>query len=253
MHKVKINNEIIIEVSNFDDLTNKEKPYYYSQSQRYALCPTCGSIVNIIGSIGNSLQSTKNHHAFASHLGAIPKIVDTEGLIFKSNYKNCPAYQGNKGNWQGIYRENTAEKKNQDLENYINNHGQMIAKEMSELTGVKFYNHDSTNSLYSSVVESFIDNRGLYTNLFYPDFVSRQILSVAGAVNFWGYIISDSSSLSTIKSSKLDNVLENVQFKTPNVRFIVTLDDINSPKFLLVKLIYPTEELIIGKIPANPL
>ncbi|WP_413523031.1 hypothetical protein [Lactococcus raffinolactis] len=257
MHKVEIKKvdgrPDIIDVSDFDNLTNKRKPYFYSASQRYALCPTCGSIVNIVGGKGSSLQSTRNKNAYASHLGSIPPIVNVQGLAFNSNYTSCPAYQGNNNNWQGLYKNNRTQTINQKLQSYINNHSQEIAKEMSELTGVIFYNRTSTNRLYSDVLDSFINNKGLYTNSFYPDFVSRQILEVASPVDFWGYIITNATALSTVTKSVIGKDLVDSQLKSSNVQFVVDIDNINSPKNLLVKLLYPNGELVISKATANPL
>ena len=241
MKKVELLDNRIVDVYDFDVVTNRELPYY-NKGKRFARCPNCGSAVQIIGG-DDDTQSRTLPNAHAQH--RISPVVSFP----LANYKHCPDYEPNHGNWQGLYNQNSAHVKNQKLETYIQNNASQIAREMSDLTGVNFY---PTNNLYLDTIESFENNNGLYSSTFIPAFVSRQILEISSPVDFKPYTINKQSIINKIKKSSLKNDLKNNQLFHRNVRFVVVKDNLNSPTQLIVKLLFSSSELELYRFTANP-
>ena len=151
MEKVRLLNGDLISVVVFDDRTNKEYPYYQNGGSRFACCPYCYSVVNIKGGRENKNQSTQQK-MYASHHTS-----EVSGFEL-NDYQKCPFYQGNQGNWQGVYQVNVGIVENEELRTYIEDNQVMIAKELSDLTGIIFRNKEGVNSLFKSIYTSFINN-----------------------------------------------------------------------------------------------
>lgn len=267
MHKVKLlrvateESSNIVGVESFEEETKKQKPYYQG-GNKYALCPTCNSSVQIIGGSNNKGQSRSGKKMFASH---------TQSEIFGFNFneiskKNCPNYHGNKNNWQGIYESNNNVPINKEVENYILNHKVELAEELTTLTDIKFekYNREAQkrepNSLFEKLYESFKENGGLHIREgnFIPEFISRLLLQKASPIKFWGYIINDNLKNKLKGSNTFKDFLIGNQIKSDiTMYFVGTLDNDQSPRFIILKLIWNDEitrssrECILGKIPAN--
>ena len=177
MKFVKLLDEKRIDVKYFDLKTNKQRPYYQNGS-RYASCPFCGSVVNIKGGEENKNQN-KQKKMYASHLNSAIMGFKLRG------YESCPFYKGNKGNWQGVYAVNESDE-NQDLKAYIKKKTKPLAEELGSLTGISFISGGSANSLFHSIVESFIEADGLKRKCWHPETVARIILTRAKPVRFGG-------------------------------------------------------------------
>lgn len=247
MKKVKISENKYIDVVNFDDKTNKMYPYY-QQGSRYARCPFCDSVVNIKGGAENKNQSTQKK-IYASHHGN-----EVEGFELK-DYKNCPFYQGNKGNWQGVYQVNKDAVENEELKIYIENSKVAIAEELSELTGISFKNKDGVNTLFVNIYESFISNNGLHRKNWHPEMVSHIILINAAEINFWGYKVISEKVANRIRGKSVINssLGSNNQFKSDGIKvsFIATMDNNANPKDIHIKLVWDNDELVLKTISAK--
>jgi len=236
-----------INVSDFDDKTNKAFPYYQNKGSRYASCPLCNSVVSIKGGHDNKNQSNQRK-MFASHLGS-----KVEGFEI-NDYKNCVFYLGNDGNWQGIYQVNDAIPENEELKTYIAENKVAIADELLALTGIVFKNKHGVNTLFNDILQSFEDNMGLHRNRWHPDTVPRIMLERAEQVWFWGYIVSDANIATRISNNQviggyLD--LESNQFKGNDIYFVAAVDNNQSPQRIGIKLIWDDGELVLKDISAK--
>lgn len=248
MKKVKISKNICIDVVNFDDVTNKKSPYYQSGGSRYASCPFCNSVVNIKGGYENKKQSTQQK-MYASHHGN-----EVEGFELK-DYKNCPFYQGNKGNWQGVYQVNKKIRANEELQTYIENNKVAIAAELSDLTGISFKNQYGVNTLFDSVYESFILHNGLCRMNWHPEMVSHIILINAATIKFWGYKVISEEVANIIRENSVINssLGSNNQFKSNGIKvsFIATMNNNDNPEKIHIKLVWDNSELVLKTISAK--
>lgn len=245
MEYVKLKNGKSINVSVFDDETNKEYPYYQNGS-RFALCPYCCSVVNIKGRRENKNQSTQQKMYASHHTKTV------SGLELK-RYEDCPFYQGNKGNWQGVYQIDNKNVENEKLKEYINDNKDVLAKELTTLTGIAFKNKEGVNSLFNNIYQSFVDNGGLYRKYWHPDMVSRIMLINSEQVEFWGYVIQEQAVINKIKKRKnfCSGLKTNNQFKSDNVSFVATMDNNENPNKINIKLICKNDELVLKKISAK--
>jgi len=248
MKKIKLLDGENIKVVNFDNKTNKEFPYYQNKGSRYACCPYCCSVVNVKGGRENAKQSIQQR-MYASHQAS-----KVNGFELK-DYQECPFYQGNQGNWQGVYRINNKVTENKELRTYIEGNRVAIAEELSELTGVAFKNREGVNSLFECLYQSFIDNGGLHRNQWHPDMISRIMLINSAPVEFWGYKVILDSVVNVIRRNKVlgDNLKLNNQFKSDrDVTFVATMDDNENPQRINVKLVWGTEdEIVLKSVPAK--
>lgn len=238
-------------VANFDITTSKNDPYYQS-GNKYAICPTCKSSVQIMGGKNNKSQSRRSKSTFAAHTQS-----EVQGLPF-AEYKKCPFYTGNKNNWQQIYNKG-ATSKNLELEVFIENHTSEIAKKLTELTGIHYFNEkqNTPTSLFDKTLNSFIEHRGLFCKHFIPDAVPLLLLATGEPVEFWGYRIIDKAIISRIENNnQLRTSLEGDQFKPQrhlgNVSFVAALDNNDSPIYLVLKLLWGHDRsLTIKRLSAN--
>ncbi|MFR1820600.1 MAG: hypothetical protein ACLSXK_04755 [Lactococcus petauri] len=255
----------LIDVHSFEEETRKEFPYYQN-GKKYAVCPTCGSSVQLIGGENNREHSRVSNSLYAAHTKS-----SINGFAFDATKKNnCPNYTGNENNWQGIYESNRALPINQEVEHYILNNEIEIAEELSQITGIKFekFNHKEkikeANSLFDRLFDSFRRNGGLMMRPenFVPEFIPRLLIQKAAPIPFWGYVIWEKSIRERIKKHKqLSKFLSDKQFcPNINVSLVGTLDDDENPKWLLLKLVWNKVvdgdelskcEYTIRKIPAN--
>ena len=65
MKYIKLETGCRLTVDQFENNTNKSYPYY-QDGKKYALCPACGSSVQIIGGI-NNLTQNKERKMYAAH------------------------------------------------------------------------------------------------------------------------------------------------------------------------------------------
>lgn len=253
----------IIKVENFEDETEKIFPYYQN-GNKYALCPTCESSVQIIGGCNNKGQSKSVKRIFAAHTKS-----EIDGFNFdETSKKGCPNYQGNKNNWQRIYEKNDGVPINREVENYILTHKIELAEELSTFTDIRFekynkkLNKKEANSLFDKLYDSFKNNGGLHIRQgnFIPEFISRLLIQKASPIKFWGYVVSDDLKEKIERNKELKSCVVGNQFMADfDVYFVGTLDNDQAPKYLLLKLVWNDEEsgsskeFIIGKILANSL
>lgn len=248
MEKVRLLNGVLISVVAFDDKTNKVYPYYQNGGSRFAYCPYCCSIVNIKGGRENRNQSTQKK-MYASH-----HTNEVSGFQL-NDYRECPFYQGNQGNWQGVYQVNDGVVENEELRTYIEDHQVMIADELSDLTGIAFTNQEGVNSLFESIHQSFINNRGLCRAQWHPDMVARIMLINSAPVGFWGYKVISDSVINIIRQNNVfgTGLKENSQFKSDEeITFVATMDDNENPQRISIKLISGNnQEMVLKGISAK--
>lgn len=247
----------IIDVTDFEEKTHKLFPYYQTGS-KYALCPTCGSSVQLIGGENNNTGSSKTPKLYAGHT---PN--EVEGLRFNSKDKKaCPNYTGNTNNWQGIYKLNPSIADNKDVENYILANEDKIAEKLWDLTGIRFNNQGGVNKLYNEIYESFKKNNGLKIEptKFVPEFIPRLLLLRANPIKFWGYILNDDNKIKVEECEELKDSFQGNQFKPmfeekkgqkKDVKFVGVLDNDQNPQHLILKLVFEDKQIILKKISAN--
>lgn len=241
MKEVLIDDKII-SVDFFENISNKEYPYF-QDGNKYAICPYCMSSVQIIGGDNNSTQS-KQKNIYAAHTKN--KI---SGLMFNEKLKNtCVCYEGNRNNWQQIYTKNSSSKKeNLILKKYIEDNKDKIKKEISEIIGF-----NCSDKFFNKFYESFIKNKGLYEQNFVPSYVSRKIVYLSEPIGCWGFIVKDSIKNKIIKEREFSTAFEKNQFKPElETQLVGVLDNDVMPKKILVKLLYNNKELIINKVSAE--
>lgn len=252
MKNIKLrHDEIPFLVNSFEDRTNKVFPYYQNGA-KYALCPTCGSSVQIINGKNNNTQNV-SQTIYASHTKS-----SIDGLPYDEKAKlNCPSYSGNLNNWQKIYQK-SAGLKNKEVEKYIELNIIKIALEVEKIIGFKcVYRKSSTSNLFESIYNSFKANGGLYigANQFVPEYIPMLIIARASAVKCWGAILIDDGIKKKIKSNKLlgKSLEQEPQFQpNGNVKIVGVLDDDNTPENLEIRLLIPGgKPLILKRMSAN--
>jgi hypothetical protein len=247
MNKIKLLTGDCISVSEFDDRTHKKPPYYQNNGSRYASCPNCGSVVSIKGGHENKNQSNQKR-MYASHLAHA-----VNGFEL-NDYRHCEFYQGNEGNWQGVYQVNAGIAENEELRTYIQENQVVIARELLELTGILFENRSGVNNLFNDIHQSFKKNMGLYRKRWHPDAVPRIMLERAAPVRFWGYIVNDKKIARRISENQVIGAglnLKSNQFKGANVSFVAAVDNNENPQRIRIKLVWGNEELVLKSVSAK--
>ena len=248
MKHVKLNEGIPFDVENFEDKTNKGFPYF-QDGKKYALCPSCGSSVQIIGGI-NNLTQNKGGRLYAAHTKSIVR-----GLNFNEAAKlNCINYEGNSNNWQRIYevRQNIPE--NQELLEYINENIDEIASAVEALIGFRCKLKDSRSKVFENLYQSFKNNGGLRiaNDQFAPEYIPRMIIQRAAPVACWGAIPIGRTKDYIKRNRIFEGSIDKGQFKpTIEVRFVGTLDHDENPTRLNMRLIIGEEELNMYHITAR--
>lgn len=241
----------LFDVSNFDDFTDK-KPPYYQNGKRYACCPECKSSVQIIGGVTNKSQSGNSREAYASHTRS--KI---NNLPLK-NYKKCPLYSGNDNNWQKIY-SSTVDKDNVLLSKYIDDHLLDLAIKLTDLTGIRFWRGRKNipqfyNNIFNNLVTSFKNNGGLKTSYFVPEAIPRLLLHFAKPISIWGVLILENDLKEKIEGcAAFKDCFDKKQFQPVyGTKFVASIDNINHPQYLNLKLIWgKNESILLKKISAR--
>ncbi|MFJ8517718.1 hypothetical protein [Lysinibacillus xylanilyticus] len=239
----------IIDVADFENETHKNHPYFQNGG-KYAICPTCGSSVQLIGGGNNSTGSSNTKKLYAAHTRN-----NVNGFNFSSRAKsNCPNYSGNKNNWQGIYQLNLTILDNEDVREYISEYEKDIAKELWSLTGIRFNNQSGVNNLFTDLRQSFESNNGLKIDptKFVPEFVPRLLIEKANPITIWGNILSDDNKLKVENNEELKDSLIGNQFRPSfEVNFVGELDNLQTPKYLIFKLLWGNNQLELRRVSAN--
>lgn len=237
-------------VLNFEKETNKLFPFYQNGA-KYALCPTCGSSVQIINGRNNSVKND-SQTVYAAHTKN-----KVEGLTFNKMAKlKCPSYNGNVNNWQRIYKKSVSKYINDSLKTYIELNVDKIAFEIEQIIGFKCqYSKGKQSALFNKIYKSFIENKGLFidSNQFVPEYVPRLIIERADPINCWGAIINHKTILKLKneiyikKSVKLKN-----QFLPENKTMLVgVLDNDDNPSNLEISIVFLNEKIKINKVSAK--
>lgn len=248
MKYVKLMTGIPFSIDKFEDKTNKNAPYYQN-GKKYALCPNCGSSVQIIGG-KNNLTQNRAKKIYAAHTRS-----EINGLNFDEESKfNCGNYEGNNNNWQRIYevRPNTPE--NQEILDFINEHIDDIAQEVENIIGFKCKYANNRSKLFENLYQSFRTNGGLRLapDQFVPEYIPRMIIERAKPIKCWGAIPLEKTRNRIIRNQNFENSMDKGQFKPViDVRLVGTLDNDVNPTQLNVKLIFEDEELELYHIPAK--
>jgi hypothetical protein len=252
-HIKLIQGEIPFPVNKFEEKTNKEYPYY-QEGRKYALCPTCGSSVQILGGNNNPTHS-RNNQGRSMYAAHTPNAV--EGLHFDEQSKlNCLKYGGNKNNWQKIYERQGNAEENRGVEEYIEENKSQIARDIENIIGFKCAYRERQSRLFEELYESFKANGGLYiaSNQFVPEYIPRLIIERANPINCWGSIPNEEVQDLIRQNEQLAHALnENGQFKPHiDVQLVGTLNDDNAPTQIIIKLIFNNGRgLILNRVPAG--
>lgn len=252
MKKIRLRkNELPISVTIFEDKTNKEFPFYQNGS-KYALCPTCGSSVQIINGKNNTHQNN-SQTIYAAHTNG-----SVNGLNFDEESKlKCLNYIGNKNNWQEIYKIQERTIENKEVEKYINLNISEIALEVEKIIGFKCeYGDGRQSSLFVNLYNSFKSNRGLFIapNQFIPEYIPRLIIERAGPIKCWGAVFNDERVKSKISRNQRlkDSLTSKNQFQPNiNVQLVGVLNEDNNPTHLEIRLKFFDDEIILNRVPAN--
>lgn len=248
MKYVKLNTGIPFDVENFEDKTSKSIPYFQA-GKKYALCPSCGSSVQIIGGTNNLTQSG------GGRLYAVHTRSKVRGLDFNEAAKlNCINYQGNKYNWQRIYevRQNIPE--NQEVLKYLEENIDKIASDVEDLIGFRCKFKDRRSTVFENLYRSFKDNGGLCieNDQFAPEYLPRMIIERASPVKCWGAIPVGRTKNYIERTQNFQRSIDKGQFKPAiEVEFVGTLDNDENPTKLNMRLIIGEEELDMYHISAK--
>ncbi|WAX25073.1 hypothetical protein YS771_GM000064 [Streptococcus phage YS771] len=248
MKHVKLNTGIPFDVENFEDKTNKSFPYF-QDGKKYALCPCCGSSVQIIGGI-NNLTQNKGGRLYAAHTKSKVK-----GLNFNEAEKlNCINYEGNNNNWQKIYEARQNIPENQVVLEYIKENIDEIASAVEDLIGFRCKLKYSRSKMFENLYQSFIANGGLCiaNDQFAPEYIPRMIIERASPVNCWGAIPIGRTEGYIKRTQTFKGSIDKGQFKPAiEVKFVGTLDHDENPTRLNMRLIIGEKEFDMYYITAR--
>lgn len=248
MKHVKLNTGIIFNVENFEDITNKVYPYF-QDGKKYALCPSCGSSVQIIGG-NNNLTQNRGGRLYAAHTRGTVR-----GLDFNATAKlNCINYEGNNNNWQRIYEARQNIPENQEVLKYLDENIDEIASAVENLIGFRCKFKDRRSRLFENLYQSFKDNGGLRiaNDQFSPEYLPRMIIERAEPVNCWGAIPIDRTKNYIERAQIFEKSIDNGQFKPAiEVEFVGTLDNDENPTKFNIKLIFEEGEIALKSISAK--
>lgn len=248
MKYIKLETGSRLTVDQFENNTNKSYPYY-QDGKKYALCPACGSSVQIIGGI-NNLTQNKERKMYAAHTRS--KVI---GLNYDEEAKlNCLNYEGNANNWQRIFDARADVNENQEALEFINEHINEIAQEVERIIGFKCKYANRTSKLFDELYQSFINNGGLriLPNQFVPEYIPRLIVLRAGVVSCWGAIPLEKIRNQITNNEILKDSIDEGQFKPKiDVKLVGILDNDANPTQLIIKLVIEDEELVLKHISAR--
>lgn len=236
-------------IDEFEDKTNRELPYYQNGS-RYALCPTCGSSIQLIGGENNNMQNRAGTYYAAHTRNPI------EGLLYDIERKNnCANYAGNQNNWQGIYQRGNGLPENMELYQFIEDYKQDIARKVGDLIGFNGLRRDETPSaIFDRILESFFRNGGLciLPEQFAPEYIPRMIIERAEPIICWGSIPHEEIRNLILQHPLLQDSIDGVQFK-PNIetRLVCVLNNVATPTQIQIRLLFEDEELNLKQVNAR--
>lgn len=236
-------------INEFEEKTNREFPYYQN-GKRYALCPTCGSSIQLIGGENNNTQSRTGKYYAAHTRNPI------EGLLYDIERKNkCANYEGNQNNWQGIYQRGGRFPENEELSIFINENQLDIAKKVGDLIGFNGLKGDGTpTAIFDKMLESFIRNGGLciLPEQFVPDYIPRMIIERAEPVSCWGATPYEEIRNRIQQNPNLQESIEGVQF-IPNIRteLVCVLNNVENPTQIIIRLLFGQDELDLKTVNAR--
>ncbi|MEI5992047.1 hypothetical protein A5881_003603 [Enterococcus termitis] len=175
------------------------------------------------------------------------------GLDYSVEKKiNCIMYKGNKENWQKIYEKSESNIINKDLELFLETNKEEIAIEIQKIIGFKCKFRDGVSGLYLRLVNSFIDNKGLFLkpNYLVPEYIPRLIITRASPVTLWGYIPLDAVKELIEQVPELAPAIdEDGKFKPKgHVQFVGVLDNDRNSSEIKIKLLFDNKELVIKRI-----
>lgn len=236
-------------IDEFEEKTNKDLPYYQN-GNKYALCPTCASSIQLIGGENNNTQNRSERYYAAHTKNPI------EGLPYDLGRKsNCANYEGNQDNWQGIYQRRQGLPENEELSRFIDNNKSDIAQKVGDLIGFNGLKSDRTpTAIFDKMLESFIRNGGLciLPEQFVPDYIPRLIIARAEPVICWGSIPREEIRNRILQHPLLQDSIDGGQFK-PNIetRLVCVLNNGIAPTQIQIKLLFEDEELNLKQVNAR--
>ncbi|SUN51560.1 Uncharacterised protein [Streptococcus dysgalactiae subsp. dysgalactiae] len=248
MKYIKLKTGVPFNIDNFEDRTNKNYPYYQN-GKKYALCPSCGSSVQIVGGKNNPTQN-RTRRIYAAHTRS-----EIDGLDFDEESKfNCVNYEGNDNNWQRIYEVRPDTPENQEIINFINEHIDDIAQEIESIIGFKCKYARTRSKLFEDLYQSFIDNGGLHISddQFVPEYIPRMIVQRAKPVKCWGAIPLNETRNLIVQNQNFKNSIQEGQFKPLiDVEIVGVLDNDMNPTRLNIKLIFGEGEMNLHHVPVR--
>ena len=238
-------------IDEFEEKTNKKLPYYQNGS-KYALCPTCGSSIQLIGGGNNNTQSSTGKYYAAHTKNPI------EGLLYDIDRKNnCANYEGNKNNWQGIYQRRRELPENEELSKFINENKSDNAKKVGDLIGFNGLKGDgrTPTAIFDKILESFISNEGLciLPEQFVPDYIPRMIIERAAPVSCWGATPYRAILNRIQRNPNLQESIKGVQFKPTNIdaKLVCVLNNVENPTQIIIRLLFGQDVLNLKTVNAR--
>ncbi|KXU09568.1 hypothetical protein [Streptococcus gallolyticus] len=249
MKYFKLINGQTYHINDFDEQTNRERPYY-QDGRRYALCPSCETSIQLIGGENNITQN-KSGKFYAAHTKA-----PIEGFAYDEDRKrNCVNYEGNANNWQGIYQRNNDLPEHEELSRFIDQNKACIAKDVGKLIGFNGLRKDGkTSAIFNKILESFFKNDGLRIaqEQFVPEYISRIIIERASPVNCWGAIPHEEIRNRIVQNPNLQTSIVGGQFK-PDIEtnLVCILNNVENPTQIRIRLLFGGEELDLKLVNAQ--
>lgn len=248
MKYVKLITGIPFSIDKFEDKTNKNAPYYQN-GKKYALCPNCGSSVQIIGG-KNNLTQNREKRIYAAHTRS-----EIDGLNFDEESKlDCVNYEGNVNNWQRIYETRPDVPENQEVIEFIKEHMDEIAHKVENIIGFRCRYANNRSKLFEDLYQSFRVNGGLRIapNQFVPEYIPRMIVERAEPIKCWGAIPLERIRNKIIRNQDFEDSIVDGQFK-PGIptELVGTLDNDANPTKLNIRLIFGEEKLELHHVPAR--
>lgn len=251
MKYFKLINGETYHIDEFEEKTNKESPYYQNGS-KYALCPTCGSSIQLIGGENNNTRNRAGRYYAAHTKNPI------EGLPYDIERKsNCANYEGNQDNWQGIYQRRQGLPENEELSRFIDNNKSDIAKKVGDLIGFNGIKcNGEPSAIFNRLLNSFKENGGLciLPEQFAPEYIPRMIIERAEPVICWGSIPHEEIRNRILQHPLLQDSIDGGQFK-PNIetRLVCVLNNGIAPTQILIRLLFEDGELNLKQVNARVL
>ena len=251
MKYFKLINGETYHINEFEEKTNKESPYYQNGS-KYALCPTCGSSIQLIGGENNNMRNRAGRYYAAHTKNPI------EGLPYDIERKsNCANYEGNQDNWQGIYQRRQGLPENEELSRFIDNNKSDIAKKVGDLIGFNGIKcNGEPSAIFNRLLNSFKENGGLciLPEQFAPEYIPRMIIERAEPVICWGSIPHEEIRNRILQHPLLQDSIDGGQFK-PNIetRLVCVLNNGIAPTQILIRLLFEDEGLDLKQVNARVL